>query len=195
MLIGLTGQIGSGKTEVATLLAARGAKIIDADRIGREVVNRNSQLSGLLVKSFGRTIVGKNGRLRRKVLARLAFATKQSKKQLDTIVHPFLLEELRRVLNKAAGGAKPIVIDAALLLDWGLDRELDVVLVVAASRELRLRRLQERGIGRADALARERLQPSSREFTQRADVVIRNNGTRRELAEKVDRTWALLFDH
>ncbi len=193
MLIGLTGQIGAGKTEVARILAARGAKIIDADRIGHDVVNRNGRLREQLAGEFGPAILRADGGLKRKELARLAFRSRRSKNALDKLVHPFLLAEIRARVGSVRAGMRPVVIDAALLLDWRLDSEVDVVVVVTASRKVRLARLEKRGICRSDALAREQLQPSWLQFLRSADFVIRNSGSRRELAGRVDRIWVTLF--
>jgi dephospho-CoA kinase len=185
MVIGLTGQIGSGKSTVARVLSELGAVVIDADRIGREVVERSVVLRRRLVRAFGPEIVGAHGQIRRKKLAALAFANQGARSTLNSLVHPYLLKELRRQVKKLTRSYRVVVIDAALLLDWRMDREVDRVLVIHASRHERFRRLRKKGILPDDARARERAQLPYREFQKRADRTILNNGSPRDLERKV----------
>jgi len=193
MLIGLTGQIGAGKTTAADILKELGATVIDADRIGRQVVNQSSILRKQLAKSFGKDILTPTGRLKRQRLAELAFASETGKKRLNKLVHPYLLKELRRQVKQAKKKAELVVIDAALLLDWKLDREVDFVLVIHASLEDRLIRLKKRGISRVDALARQKAQLPFSEFRKRADRVVLNNGTKVMLKAKIKALYHALF--
>lgn len=186
MIIGLTGQIGSGKSTAAQVLKERGAVIVDADLIGREVVEESSALRSKLAKVFGPSILDRRGRLIRKRLAELAFASRTGRDRLNALVHPYLLKELRRRVKIAVRAHAMVVVDAALLLHWRMDREVDFVLVIHAGREIRLARLAARGIDRRDALARERAQLSYREFQRRADRVILNNGTKQDLIRKIE---------
>ena len=112
MLIGLTGQIGSGKTTVAGILAGLGACVLDADEIGKQVVDESKQLREKLARRFGNEILDRNGRVKRKKLANLAFACQESKKNLNQLVHPFLLAELRRQIRVATKKYDLIVVDA-----------------------------------------------------------------------------------
>jgi len=187
MLIGLTGQIGSGKTTTAGILAGLGAFVLDADEIGRQVVDESRQLRAKLTRRFGNEILDKNGRLKRKKLANLAFACEESRRSLNQLVHPFLLAELRRQIRVATKKYDLIVVDAALLLDWDMDREMDYVLVVHASQQVRLQRLAKRGISKDDALARQRAQLPYHEFRRRADRIILNNGSKDSLRKKLVR--------
>ncbi len=185
MYIGITGQIGSGKTTAAKIIASFGAAVIDADRIGRQVVDRSPTLLKRLVRQFGPEILTPSGKLSRPRLARLAFADEAAKQHLNRLVHPYLLKELRLQMRQKARRYDVVVIDAALLLDWELDREVDWVLVVHASRETRLGRLLERGLTRPDALARMRSQLPFREYQKRADRVILNNTTPEKLEARL----------
>jgi len=189
MYIGVTGQIGSGKTTAAQILASFGAAVIDADRIGREVVDRSAPLRKKLARQFDGEILTPSGKLSRKRLARLAFADEAAKQRLNRLVHPFLLKELRRQMKELAKRHNVVVIDAALLLDWELDRPMDVVLVVHASEETRLKRLAARGISKEDALARQRAQVPFSEYQRRADYVILNNSTVEKLQTKLQRLY------
>jgi dephospho-CoA kinase len=185
IIIGITGQIGSGKSSVAELLRQAGAIVIDADRIGRQVVERSAALRRKLVRAFGAEIITPSGRLRRRKLAELAFASRENQRLLNGLVHPYLLAELKRRLRQARKRSRPVVVDAALLLDWNLDSEMDLVWLVHAPRPLRLARLAARGIARADALAREKVQLPVAAYRARADRVIPNNGSMKDLAARV----------
>ncbi len=189
MLIGLTGQIGAGKTEVAKILTQLGAAIIDADQIGREVVDRNASVLRQLTKRFGSSILTPKKKLDRKRLAELAFKTETSRKALDKIVHPHLLKELKKQANQLSQKHRIVVIDAALLLEWKMGNAVDLVLVVTAPQTVRLRRLQNRGIDRTDALARQRQQASYAEFRRKADILIPNSGSKTALRDRVKQIW------
>jgi dephospho-CoA kinase len=189
MLIGVTGQIGAGKSTAVKILRSFGAAAVDADKIGRKVVETNPVLLGKLTRAFGGNIRNASGRLNRKKLAATAFADETSRRKLNRLVHPYLLKELRRQVREKAIRYAVVLIDAALLLDWNLDCEMDLTLVIHASREKRLARLARRGIRRADALARERQQPNYAEYRKRADIVILNNGTSYDLARRLRAFW------
>ncbi|MCD6249090.1 MAG: dephospho-CoA kinase [candidate division Zixibacteria bacterium] len=184
MIIGLTGQIGAGKTSAADIFRELGAIIVDADRIGRDVVEQSPALLKKLVKTFGEDIVGAKGKLRRKQLATVAFRDKDSRDKLNRLVHPYLLKELWRQV-RAADRNRLVVIDAALLLHWQMDRKVDFVLVIHAGLQIRLNRLRARGITREDALARQRAQLSFSEYQKKADRVILNNRTPAILRRKI----------
>ena len=189
MIIGLTGQIGAGKSAAARILRGIGALIVDADRIGRQVVDGSPAVRKKLAASFGKDILGERGELKRRKLASKAFADKRGRDILNSIVHPYLLKELRRQVKAGANKYPAVVIDAALLLFWGMDREVDLTLVIHASRRERLNRMAERGISRADALARERSQLPYAEFQRRADRLILNNGSLKDLERKLTAFW------
>lgn len=185
MVIGVTGQIGAGKSTAAGILADFGAHVIDADEIGRKVVDRELVLQRKLTRRFGDDILDRKGRVRRKLLAERAFENTAARDALNRVVHPYLLRELRRQLRAARRHFRLVVIDAALLLYWGMDREVDYVLVIHTGRRRRLRRLARRGISRADAEARERLQLPYEEFRKRADRLLLNNGSKSDLRRKL----------
>ena len=185
MIIGITGQIGSGKSTAARILKKLRAAVIDADKIGREVVESNPELIRKFARAFGRDSVTTNGKLKRSKVAEIAFSSKANKRKLDRLVHPFLLTNLRKQIKKLSKTHSLIVIDAALLLDWNLDRIVDQVLVVHTSLEKRLRRLRGRGIKRVDAIARQKLQLPLKEYMKRADKVIMNNSSQKEFEKKV----------
>ena len=164
MVIGLTGQIGAGKSTAARILATFGATVIDADRIGHQVVAESSALRQQLARAFGDDIFDRKGGLLRKKLAARAFVSKKTRDQLNSLVHPYLLKTLRsRLAREMKRG--PVVIDAALLLQWRMDREVDLVLVIHAGWALRLQRAVRRGLSVSDVAARQRAQLPYREFS------------------------------
>ena len=192
MLIGITGQIGAGKTTAANILKTMGAVVIDADEIGRSVVESNPQLLRKLVKSFGNQILTKAGNLRRKNLAELAFANSKNRKLLNRLVHPYLLKELRKKLKNEHNNNRVVVVDAALLLDWNLDRVVDSTLVISCNKDKRLGRLLRRGLTRVDAINRMINQLPYRTYQNRADRVILNSSTQSDFERKV-REWGRQF--
>lgn len=186
MIIGITGLIGSGKSTAAEFLKSKGAKIIDADKIGREVVNNSKPLLNKLVKTFGKEILNHNKKLNRKKLAELAFAGKTSTNNLNKLVHPYLLKEISSQLKRHKN-SNQIVIDAALLLNWRLDKISDFVLMIHASKQNRYKRLANRKISKTDAQAREKAQLSYAQMKSKADKVILNNKTKSELIKKLSK--------
>lgn len=191
-LIGITGQIGAGKSTAAKVLAHMGAAVINADQIGREVVEKNSKLRLNLAKSFGNGILTSHGKLRRQRVAEIAFSSRKNKRKLDQLVHPFLLKEINRQIKRQSRSHKVIVIDAALLLDWGLDKITDKVLVIKSGTGQRLNRLKKRGINATDALARQKMQLPNQELQKHADKTIFNNSSKRKFQNKV-KSWAEQF--
>jgi len=189
MKIGLTGQIGAGKSTVAAVFKSKGAVVIDADTIGKEAIQHNPSLLRQLVKVFGNGILTASGALNKLKLAGLAFADADSTAALNCLVHPHLLKELRRQIREGLKAGGIIVVDAALMHYWRLESEMDVTIVVSAPRRVRLQRMQERGISRADALKRDRAQLSFTEMRKRSDVVILNSGSRRDLRRRALQVW------
>ena len=185
MILGLTGMIGAGKSTAAEIFKSLGAAIIDADQIGRAVVETDSRILHRLVRQFGEDILTPSGKLNRAKLASIAFADERARKQLNTIVHPPLLRQLKSELRRLARHHDLVVIDAALLLDWCLDRMVDRVLLIHASQKTRLGRLEARGMVRKDVLSRQSRQMSYAQYRKKADFVIFNRGTRQQLEAKL----------
>lgn len=187
--VGLTGGIGSGKTAVAALLAERGAIIIDADALAREVVAPGTPGLSSIVEAFGPSVLQSDGSLDRGALASLVFADRAKLETLNGITHPLIASESARLIDSAPDGAV-VVYDMPLLVENGLATGWDLVVVVDAPDEVRLRRLEERGLEREDAHRRMAAQATRQERLAVADVVIDNGGTQDALREQVDRLWA-----
>ena len=191
--IGLTGGIGSGKSTVATLLAARGAVVVDSDRIAREVVEPGTPGLDAVVEAFGEQVRGADGSLDRARLASIVFADPEARKRLDGIVHP-LVRARAAQLDAAAPEDAVVVHDVPLLVETGQAGSYDVVLVVEADVETRVRRLVQRGLAEDDARARIAAQATDAQRRAAADVVLDNSGTPEGLAAQVGRFWAERVD-
>ncbi|MGY1618452.1 dephospho-CoA kinase [Geodermatophilus sp. SYSU D00691] len=187
--IGLTGGIGSGKSTVSALLAARGAVVVDADRIAREVVEPGTPGLAAVVEAFGDGVVGPDGGLDRPALAAVVFADPQARARLDGIVHP-LVRARAAELAAAAPPDAVLVHDIPLLVETGQAGRYDLVLVVEADLDTRVARIVQRGLPEADARARIAAQATDEQRRAEADVVLDNSGSRDELAAQVDRFWA-----
>jgi dephospho-CoA kinase len=192
-MVGLTGGIGSGKSTVAALLAERGAVVIDADRIAREVVEPGTPAFDALVERFGPDIVAADGALDRPALAAKAFATDEARADLEAITHPAIAKEfLRRV---AESPPDAIVVHDVPLLAESKSRskaDYDAVIVVEAPRSVRLDRLEARGVTRPDAEARMAAQASDEQRREMATWVVENGGTLDELRARIDTIWSRL---
>ncbi len=185
MYIGLTGLIGAGKTSAATILKTLGAVVIDADRVARDVLDIYPALRNDLVKTFGSSIVTTSGRLRRKKLAQLAFTDEASSRKLDRLIHPYIAREIRTRMKKLNRRHRLIVIDAALLIGSSIENEMDRIIVIHASKQIRLQRLLRRGMSREDALNRMARQLPLSVLKRRADAVIINQDSIGSLKKKL----------
>jgi dephospho-CoA kinase len=186
-MVGLTGGIGSGKSTVARLLADRGSVVIDADVIAREVVERPEVLAAL-AERFGPEILAADGTLDRTALAQRAFVTDELRKELEAITHPPIGEEfVRRVASAPPDGI--VVHDVPLLVESTRGFEYGGVIVVVAPREVRLQRLEARGIPRDDAERRMALQATDEERAKVATWILDNSGDVADLERQIDAIW------
>jgi dephospho-CoA kinase len=189
LLVGLTGGIASGKSTVSILLAEHGAEVIDADLIARHVVEPGEPAWHKIREHFGADVFRDDGTIDRRRLGDLVFADRAKLALLNEITHPAILARIADRLEAVGATEEIVVLDAALLVETGLDAGADVVVVVDAPPEAQLDRLAARGMDPAHARARVAAQAEARERLDRADVVVRNDGTLEELAEKVDGLW------
>jgi dephospho-CoA kinase len=190
VVVALTGGIGSGKSTVAALLVARGAVLVDADVIARQVVEPGQPALAALVERFGRQILDEDGRLDRPRLAEVAFADPTSQADLGAITHPAINEEFSRQMRAAPPDAV-VVCDVPLLVEstQARARGYELVIVVEAPRDVRLARLEQRGVARADAERRMAAQASDEERRALATYVVDNGGDRAALDRQVDEVW------
>ena len=188
MLLGLVGQIGTGKSEAARILKRNhGAFVISADKIGKDVVDKNPVVLKRLVKAFGSAILTKSGNLKRKALGQIAFASDDTKKKLNEIVHPPLLKELEKQSKAAQKKYEIVVIDAALLIDWGWNKKVDYTILIHAGKEIKISRLIEKGLSRNEALMRIKSQLRYGELKKHADFIIMNNKSLASLEKRIDK--------
>lgn len=188
MNVGLTGGLGSGKSTVAALFGEHGAVIIDADVVAREVVRAGTPGFAAVVARFGPGVVGPDGELDRAALARIVFADGAALDELNAIVHPLVGSRSAELAAAVPPGAV-VVHDIPLLAENGLADRFDTVVVVEADREIRLARLAERGLTRAEAEARMAAQATDEQRRAIADEIVRNDDDLDSLARQIDRLW------
>lgn len=187
--IGVTGGIGSGKSTVARMLADRGAVVIDADAISRELVEPGSPGLGPLVAEFGPRILRADGTLDRGELASLAFSEAEGTRRLNAIMHPLIREEAeRRVAAARAEGANVVVYDMPLLVETGQRDLVDIVLVVDVPEEMQVARAST-SFPEADVRRRMAAQATREERRAVADAVIDNSGSLDETRAAVADLW------
>ncbi len=191
LLVGIGGNMGSGKSTVANELRRYGAKVIDADEMGWSILAKGTDEYHQLVKSFGRGILTKTGNIDRRALGKLAFASRASLARLNAIVQPALLGKVRAEIDRNRKGL--VVVDAALLFAWGLDREVDVAILVTAADRLKIKRLVDAGMKEEDVVARLKLQPPDSKIWRRADFVLENKGSFAELRRKCRALWNFFY--
>jgi dephospho-CoA kinase len=186
--IGLTGGIGSGKSTVAAQLAARGALVVDADRIAREVVEPGTPGLAAVADAFGPGVLTADGALDRAALAAIVFSDPEARARLDGIVHPLVRARAKELIAQAPADAV-VVQDVPLLVETGQAGQYDLVLVVEADLETRVARLAVRGLGEDDARARIAAQATDEQRRAVADVVLDNSGAPEALAAQVEEFW------
>ena len=191
LLVGLTGGIGAGKSTVAELLAERGAVIVDADRVARAVVEPGQPALQRLVERFGEGILDPDGRLERGALAKLVFGDDEARRDLEAITHPAINDEFTRRVVEAPTDAI-VVLDVPLPAEseQARKRPYQTVIVVEAPRDVRLERLEARGVDRADAEARMAAQAGDEERRKIATHVVDNARDRADLERQIDEVWA-----
>jgi dephospho-CoA kinase len=192
LLIGLTGGIGAGKSTVSALLAERGAVVIDADAITRELQQPGTEVFHAMVERFGPGIVAGDGTLDRQAVADVVFADPDALRDLSTIVHPVVGAEIARRLVAEQGTDHLVVLDVPLLVESGRD-DMAALVVVDVDPAIATERLvRDRGMRVDDVRARMASQASRRDRLAKADLVIDNSGSLEELARRVDEVWSVL---
>ncbi|AEQ06493.2 dephospho-CoA kinase [Corynebacterium pseudotuberculosis] len=194
IVLGLTGGMGSGKSTVSKALAGKGARIIDADQIAREVVEPGSPILGELAKAFGDDVVV-DGILDRSLLASRAFADESHTRLLNKITHPEIRRRIEDCIVQAQKEmAQVVVLDHPLLLEQDLVRDVDLVAVVDVPVETRLQRLVAfRNIDEQDARKRIARQMSDSKRLEKADVILDNSRTIAELESQIETLWEKLL--
>jgi dephospho-CoA kinase len=186
--VGLAGPAGSGKSTVAALLAEAGCPVIDADRTAHELYVPGSELVHNIARIFGEQVLRPDGGVDRAALGKTVFGSDPAREQLNALVHPLLVAELKRRLDALEITGVPIaILDAALLLQWRADRLVECVIGVWAPRETRLARLVASGLSPELAEARVDAQMTETVLRQNSDILIENTGTTDDLRVSVAR--------
>jgi dephospho-CoA kinase len=190
LVIGLTGGIGSGKSTVSAALFERGAEVVDADAIVRELQEPGQPVFEAMVARFGPGIVSAGGDLDRQAVADIVFNDPDALRDLNAIVHPAVGAEVLRRLDVSTGRDGVLILDIPLLVESGRD-DMAGTVVDDTDPEIAVARLvDQRGFSEADARARIARQASREERLAKADFVISNDGTREDLADQLDAVWA-----
>ncbi len=194
IIVGLTGGFGTGKTTVASFFKESGAYVIDWDRLARKVISPHSQAWREVVEHFGKGVLNEDLTVNRQKLADMAFSDKGRLAKLNQIVHPKVFEEDERITNEIRSHDSDalVVKDIPLLFEVGRSISVDKIVVVSASEQTQLRRLEKKGIAREDARNRMRAQHPLEEKVRSADFVIDNDGPPEETRRQVENIYSLL---
>jgi len=187
LCFGITGGIGCGKTMVSEGLRRRGVLVIDADSLAKELTNTLPEIREKLVAAFGPDVYLSDGSLNRERLSSLVFRDPEARERINAIIHPAVQHEVERRFQEAADRGAPIAgVEAALIYESGMDRTLDVVVVVTAPLERRIKWLRKRdGLSRQKVLQRMNAQMPLEEKEARADYVVRNDGSLQDLEVRI----------
>lgn len=187
--VGLTGGIASGKSAVSQRLTEHGAVVIDADKLARDVVVPGSNGLEEIVSEFGPEVLTEEGSLDRPAMGKIVFDNDDARARLNAIVHPRVRAESTRVREASAPGSV-VVEDIPLLVETGQQDRFDVVVVVQAPYQERIRRMvEDRGMSREEAESRIKAQATDDQRAEAADVVLDNSGTLEDLRGQVDELW------
>ncbi len=194
VVVGLTGGICSGKSTVAALFKNLGAIVIDADQVAHEVVEPDRPLFEVVASTFGREVIGADGRIDRGRLGAIVFADPKARRRLEELLHPAIIQECERRIRLAeVSGVAVCLVDAALLIESGWYTRFNAVILVEASETVQLDRLVgSRGLSRDDAMLRIRSQMSQEEKRRHAHYVIENEGPLDETERQVNVVWEQL---
>ncbi len=193
LTIGLTGGIGSGKSTVSKMLAELGAPVIDADKVGHAIYAPDGPAYPEMVEAFGKEILAEDGTIDRKKLGPIVFADPNALKRLNSIVHPKMFQRMGEMVRelRERGERKPVVIEAAILIEANWQPLFEEIWLVSASRERVIARIErDRGMKPEQTEARIKAQLSDEERRKHATLVIENNGTIEDLRAQVSKLWA-----
>lgn len=191
MIVGLTGGIASGKSTVSSILKDLGAYIIDVDEVGRNVVQKGEKAYNEIVQYFGDQILMSSGEINRKALGHIVFSHSEKLKKLNSITHPQIIAKVKEtIVQKRSEGREIIVVDAAILIEMGLNSLCDSVWLVSVDKATQLKRLMERDrLSIADAQNRINAQFSDEEKSRYSDVIIDNTKSLEVLKQEIKELW------
>ena len=186
--VGLTGGIGSGKSTASSILAKLGSYIFDADAEAKNILNNSKEIQKNIIEEFGSDVLDHDRLIDKKKLAKVAFQDEDHQIILNSIIHPFVFKELDKQFEKISNQKKyaSFIVDGALILESGLDQHLDSIVLIASLLKYRIERVLKRGnLSREDILRRIDLQWTDEQKAEIADHTIYNNGTEKDLEEKI----------
>ena len=187
-LIGLTGNIATGKSTVAEMLTGLGATSIDADQAVHQLMDQDSEMRAEIVRAFGADILNEGGGIDRERLGRIVFNDPLQLRRLEEIVHPVVGREVRRRI--AGARSRVVVVEAIKLIEAGWQRSCDALWVTTCPREQQIQRLvAKRSLSREQASARVEAQPPQSEKVRLADVVIDTSGRLDDTYRQVRAAW------
>ena len=185
--VGLTGGIGSGKSTVLKLISKMKVPVLQTDLIGHKIINEKN-IKNELVNKFGNEIVGKNGKVNRRILGRKVFQNPRKQKWLNELIHPLIRKFVFFWIKRQQKLSFPIVVvEVPLLFERGYFRQFDGVLSVSAPGQVRRKRLSKRGWTKMEIFRREKLQWTQSKKNEKADWVIINQNFLKDLKYSVDR--------
>lgn len=195
VVIGLTGNLGTGKTTVSEVLARLGAEVINADELGHEFLKPGTEAYRDIISSFGTSILKENGEIDRHRLAQLVFSHPEKLARLNQIMHPRMYRVVeKKIADYRRRGARAVVLEAALLIEAGWTPLVDKIWVTVSPQETIIGRLKKaRGLYEEQILARLNQQMPSEEKAKHADIVINTDCSLKELEAKVTELWQELL--
>ena len=194
--IGLTGGIGSGKSEVSKFFHKWGAFIFDADKEAKNIIDKNEKAQQEIIKEFGSDVININNRIDKQKLARVAFQDEYHQLSLNSIIHPFVFKKIDETFDKIEleNKHKIFVVDAALIYESGADTHMDYVIVVTSLLRYRAERvMSQKNITRDDFMKRVTLQWSDEDKEHLADFIIQNNSDLKNLEKESINIFESLF--
>jgi dephospho-CoA kinase len=188
--IGITGNSGAGKSAVADWMAQWGAEVVDADAIGHQLLLPGSGVFNEVVERYGDGVLDSEGRIDRCRLGSKVFANSEETARYNEMIHPALIEEIRRQMREKSKLAEIVVLDAALLFEWSLDSEMNHVVTIVASNETRRKRIAVRDGGSSDRfMDREAAQWPQEKKANQSDSVINNDSDWNEFEKNTKTIW------
>ncbi len=192
IVIGLTGGLASGKTRIAKMFAELGAEVLNADAIAHRALYKNTHCYKQVIGKFGKSILNPDDSINRKKLARLAFISDKKQKQLCSIIHPWVFAYIREKIKKTEKNkaVKAVIIEAVLLIESGLYKDMDKILLVMSTAAQQISRAAlKRKMTQAQAKQRMRFQFGFAQKSKYADYIIDNRGALKDTEKKVKKIW------
>jgi len=189
--IGLTGPLGAGKSLAAAIWESLGAGVVEGDEVGRWALERDAGLRQALTARFGVEILEPSGQIDRRALAQAAFATDEAQQDLTNLTFPILYCLAQNEMERLAQTCMVVVFDAALIYEWGIEKDFDrIVVVTAPPKKLITRAAARMRVSLDEAKARLKRQMAPEEKARRADFVIVNDGSEESFEEAAKEVWA-----